>query len=199
MNRRAEEVRADRPLTAQQLKAALYYAVHGNVTRAARHAGYASRAHVSRLLREPHIAEFVARVREGLVDAGARAQEAEKDLEWGQMVVHARALLHALVTGGLRETSVDPRLLRVELDAAREVVLRAEGAVPQTVLVGDLAHMHRISEMSDEELEQFRLASPHEQARLLGIEDVPPLLLAPGRVDAVAGGGERTCAAPRHA
>ncbi|MBI4520497.1 MAG: hypothetical protein HY701_06645 [Gemmatimonadetes bacterium] len=161
MNRPSDGASTDQMLTERQLRAALHYAIYGNVTQAAEHAGYASRAYVSRMLREPHMAAFVSRVREGLAEAGARAAVAE-DLDWSKMAPHANQLIHALLTGALRHAKVDPRLLRVELDAAREVILRAEGAVPQTVLYGELAHMMRIHNMSDEELARFQNASPEE-------------------------------------
>lgn len=156
-------------LDARQMRMALHYAIHGNVSHAAKHVGF-DRRHVQRLLKRPHIAEFVRRVREGLAAAGERAKAAGEEMEWARIAVHARELIHALVTGALREIGVDPRLLRVELDAAREAILRAEGAVPQTVLLGEMAHMDRIRRMSDAELDQFLVLPPEEQAQVLGIE-----------------------------
>lgn len=38
-----------------------------------------------------------------------------------------------------------------------------------------VVHMHRIAEMSHEDLEGFRLAGPEEQARMLGSEEMAPL------------------------
>lgn len=166
-------------LNDRQLRFALLVAHGMPAQRAAALAGYSGsdgNRHCYRMLKEPHIAGFVRRAREAI--QAARHQERQVR-EWHELAVAARVLIEALVTGALRGAGVDPRLLRVELDAAREAILRAEGAVPQTVLLGELGHIDRIRRMSDAELDAFLAASPDEQARILGVEQPAGLLPTP--------------------